>query len=99
MFLGQLLKSVEKKYKKILIKGISFDSRNVKRKDIFFAISGSTTSGKNFIQEAISKGASVIISSKKNGYKDFAVPLILVKDVRKTLSEVCSKFYKKNLKI
>ena len=98
MFLGQLLKSVEKKYKKILIKGISFDSRNVKRKDIFFAISGSTTSGKNFIQEAISKGASVIISSKKNGYKDFAVPLILVKDVRKTLSEVCSKFYKKKPK-
>lgn len=35
MLLGQLLKSVKKKYKRINIKGISFDSRRVKKK-IFF---------------------------------------------------------------
>ena len=45
MQLGQLLKSVGKKYQKIYVEGISFDSRKVKKKDIFFAITGNQTSG------------------------------------------------------
>ena len=95
MFLGQLLKSVNKKQQKIPVLGISFDSRKVKKKDIFFAIEGNRTSGAQFINKAILKGASVIVGSKKTKYKNFQVPLILVKDVRKSLSEACSNFYKK----
>ena len=81
MYLGQLLKSVSKKYQKIDVQGISFDSRKVKKKDIFFAIQGNQTSGIKFINEAISKGASVIISSKKVKYKNDQVPIIVVKNV------------------
>ena len=66
MHLGQLLKSVSKEYQKIYVRGISFDSRKVKKKDIFFAIKGNQTSGIKFVNDAISKGASVIVSSKKN---------------------------------
>ena len=40
MQLGSLFKSVNKNYKKINIKGICFDSRKVKKNDIFFAIEG-----------------------------------------------------------
>ena len=40
MLLGKLLKSVNKEYKKINVKNISFDSRKVKKGDIFFAIEG-----------------------------------------------------------
>jgi len=65
MLLGNLVKSVDKKYKKIPVKGISFDSRKVKKGDIFFAISGSKTSGTKFIKNAISKGASTIITEEK----------------------------------
>ncbi len=36
MLLGNLLRSVKGKNKKITIKGISFDSRQVKDGDIFF---------------------------------------------------------------
>ena len=95
MFLGNLLGFVRKKYRKIPVEGICFDSRKVKKKDIFFAIKGNETSGIKFIDEAISKGASVIVSTKKIKYKDDQIPLVLVKDVRKSLSETCSKFYKK----
>ena len=95
MLLGQLLKSVSKNYQKIYVRGISFDSRKVKKRDIFFAIKGNQTSGIKFINDAISKGASAIISNKKRKYKNCQVPLILVKDVRKSLSEACSNFYKK----
>ena len=95
MLLGQLLKFVGKKYQKIQVRGISFDSRKVKKRDIFFAIKGNKTSGIKFINDAISKGASAIISSKKEKYRNSQIPLILVKNVRKILSEACSNFYKK----
>ena len=68
MHLGRLLKSVSKDYQKIHVREISFDSRKVKKGDIFFAIKGSQTSGIKFINDAISKEASVIISSKKVKY-------------------------------
>ena len=95
MLLSNLLESVRKKYRKISIQGICFDSRKAKKNDIFFAIKGNKTSGTKFIEEAISKGASVIVSAKKIKYKNDHIPLILVKDIRKSLSEACSKFYKK----
>ena len=95
MLLGQLLKSVSKKYQKIQVRGISFDSRKIKKRDIFFAIKGNQASGIKFINEAILKGASVIISDKKIKYKNYPIPQILVKDVRISLSEASSNFYKK----
>ena len=95
MLLGQLLKSVSKKYQKIQIRGISFDSRKIKKRDIFFAIRGNQTSGIKFINDAISKGASAIICDKKEKYNNCQIPLVLVRDVRRSLSEACSNFYKK----
>jgi len=98
MRLGQLLKSASKKYQKIYVRGISFDSRNVKKKDIFFAIKGNQTSGIKFIDDAVSKGASVIVSSKKIKHKKCQIPVVTVKDVRKSLSETCANFYKQKPK-
>ena len=95
MLLGQLLKSVSKNYQKIYVRGISFDSRKVQKRDIFFAIKGNQTSGIKFINDALSKGASAVISSEKVKYKNRQIPLVLVKNVRKSLSEACSNFYKK----
>ena len=95
MLLGQLLKSVRKEYQSIRVRGISFDSRKIKRGDIFFAIKGNKTSGIKFINKAISKGATAIISNKINNTKKYNIPIIVFKDVRKTLSEACSNFYKK----
>ena len=95
MLLGNLLRSVRKEYRKISVEGICFDSRKVKKKDIFFAIRGSQTSGTKFIREAISKEASVIVSNKKVKLRNSSIPILVVKNVRKSLSEACSNFYKK----
>ena len=94
MLLENLIRSLKKKYKKIDIKNICFDSRKIKKKDAFFSIKGKTTSGSNFIEEAISKGASVILSSNKIKNKKYKTPLIFVKDVRKSLAEAASNYYK-----
>jgi len=98
MLLGKLFSLKEKNYKKIPVNGISFDSRKVKKKDIFFAIDGIKTSGSKFIAEALSKGASAVVCEKKDKLQNFNNPMIIVKDVRKSLSETCSKFYKKKPK-
>ena len=36
MLLGKIIKCSDKNYQKISVKGIAFDSRKVKKKDIFF---------------------------------------------------------------
>ena len=95
MQLGSLLKSVNKNYKKIPVKGISFDSRKTKKNDIFFAIKGKKKTGHQFIQSAISKGASVVVSNEIKKNKKSKIFVIRVKNVRKSLSEACSNFYKK----
>ncbi len=98
MLLGNLLKSEASKHKKIPVEGISYDSRNVKKGYIFFAIAGASNSGIKFVNEALSNGASVIVSQKKIKLKNTKTPFLLVRDVRKSLSKACSNFYKKKPK-
>ena len=95
MQLGSLLNSVPKKYRKISVKGICFDSRKIKKNQIFFAIKGKKNSGIKFIKEAESKGASAIVINKKNKLIDTKTKIIRVENVRKSLSEACGKFFKK----
>ncbi len=95
MFLGNLIKSAGENYRKISVKGISFDSRKVKKGDIFFAIEGNKTTGVKYVNDAISKGAVTIISSKRIRLKNSQIPVLLVKDERKSLAEACSNFYRK----
>ena len=94
MKLRSLLKSISKNYKKINVEGICFDSRKTKKNDAFFAIKGNNKSGINFIEDAIFKGASAVIAEQKK-IKDIKIPFIKVPNVRKSLSEACSNFYKK----
>ena len=84
MLLGNLLKFTSSKYREILVGGISFDSRKVKKGDIFFAIKGTHTSGIKFINQALLNGASAIIIDKKIKFKNTKIPFILVRDVRKS---------------
>ena len=67
MLLGNLFYFNNKIHQKKIIKGISFDSRNVKKGDVFFAIEGKKTSGIKFIKEAIQRGASAVVTEKKLG--------------------------------
>ena len=48
------------------IEGISIDSRNIKKNDLFIAIKGENFDGNDFLGQAIDNGASYSLSSKKN---------------------------------
>jgi UDP-N-acetylmuramoyl-L-alanyl-D-glutamate--2,6-diaminopimelate ligase len=66
------------------------DSRDVKAGDLFIAVKGATVDGHQFIDDAIKKGASVIISEQTVELKkDIAV--LLVEDTRKLLGPLAQK--------
>ena len=50
--------------------------------------------GEKFIQDAVKKGASVIVCSKQCKYKNKNVQIIKTNDIRYFLSEISSRFYK-----
>ena len=95
MLLGNLLKSINKKYQKIFVTGIAFDSRKIKKNNIFFAIKGTKKNGNKYIKEAINKGATTIVSNLNFQGKKNRVLYIKTNNSRKLLSEIASKFYKK----
>ena len=94
MLLKNLIKDIPVKKKNIIISGLSTNSKDIKKNYIFFAIKGNKFNGEKFIDDAIDNGAAVIICSKNFKIKNKKVLFIKKKDVRYSLSEISSKFYK-----
>ncbi len=70
---------------------IHYDSRKVIPGSIFIAIEGEKFDGHNFINDAINKGATLIITEKDLTIKD--IKILKVKDARLTLAELSAQFY------
>ena len=94
MLLKNLIKDVSNNKKDIIIRGLSTNSKTVKKNFIFFAIKGNKINGENFIKEAIDKGASVVVCSKSCKINHDKISIIKTNAIRYLLSEICSKFYK-----
>ena len=94
MLLKNLIKNSPQSLRKLKIKGLALNSRDVKKGFIFFAIKGKQSNGENYINEAIENGAIIIICSKRCKFQSTKVKIIKTKKVRKYLSEITSKFYK-----
>ena len=91
MFLKDYYPKLNKKFFKVKFKGISFDSSNVKKDYIFFAIKGNNLDGNKFIKEAINNGSKIIISEiAKEGFVNNTLYL-RNKNPRKLLAEFASK--------
>ena len=65
MLLGKYFHNINKDYKNFYFSGISFDTKNIKKNNIFFAIKGNKFDGNNFISNAINKGSKIIVTEKK----------------------------------
>ena len=79
MLLKNLIKDIPTEKKYIKISGISTNNKDVKKNHIFFAIKGNKNNGEKFINEAIQKGASVIICSKECNIKINNKNVLLIK--------------------
>ncbi|MDR2458078.1 MAG: UDP-N-acetylmuramoyl-L-alanyl-D-glutamate--2,6-diaminopimelate ligase [Clostridiales Family XIII bacterium] len=71
--------------------GISYDSRTVQNGYVFFALPGHSTDGNKYIDEAIKKGASVIVSHSK--VEVGLACLIIAEDIFRFMSTFSAKFY------
>ena len=95
MLLKKLIKNCPLKLRNIEVSGLSSDSRSIKKDELFFALKGSKKNGADFLNTALSKGASAVITANKNTKNPKS---IYVKNVRKSLGFACAKFFSKKPK-
>ncbi|AFS46964.1 UDP-N-acetylmuramyl-tripeptide synthetase/UDP-N-acetylmuramoyl-tripeptide--D-alanyl-D-alanine ligase [alpha proteobacterium HIMB5] len=94
MLLKNYFQNLKKEYSHYTFSNIAFDSSKVKKNYIFFAIKGNMHDGHLYINDAIKKGAKIIIHEKKfNGIKN-GVLFLYSKNVRKKLAEFSFKINK-----
>ncbi len=72
------------------IRNVSIDSRNISGNCLFIAIRGERFDGHDFIDRAVSNGASAVLVERKQLKKlsDLEVPVITVADTVKALGEL-----------
>lgn len=81
------------KGEEVIIKGISYDTRKIRRGDLFVALKGHLLDGHNFIMDAIQKGASAVVCEKMPALSNDNIPFIEVEDSREALSIISSNWY------
>ena len=79
-----LIKAIEGELPEIL-KGWSSDSRKIEKDFLFCVLAGHETDGGQFIQDALQKGANLMLSEKA---LDLPVGQILVTDTRKAIATI-----------
>ena len=82
MLLKNLIRDIPKDKKKIIISGISTNSKKIKKNYIFFAIKGKKFNGEKFIKDAVYKGASVIVCSKSCKIRNSSILIIKTNKIR-----------------
>ncbi len=82
------------------VNGLAWDSRRVKKGDLFFACNGELIHGKQFIQPAVDSGATAIALETDDVAEAVAVserynniPVIAVSGLTKKLGHIASRFY------
>ncbi len=98
MLIKELLEKACIKYDFILnnhyVNSLKDDSRSVNNNDVFFAIKGGQTDGKDFVLNAIERGAKTIIYEGEISKEYHQINYIKVINVKRVLALLCKIFYK-----
>src|SRR5450755_4620666 len=73
------------------VESIAYDSRRVQRNGLFVALRGEKTDGHQFLEQAIERGASVIVTEREE--KQPRVTGLVVDDTRSALADLAAAFY------
>lgn len=82
----------------VAVANVQYDSRRVRRGDIFVAMRGGTADGNRFIDAAISAGAAAIITDSRDTFdalrrKQLSIGLAFVEHGRRALAEASSAIF------
>ena len=94
MLIGDYFKNLKHEHKKHFFTGISFNSSEIEKNNIFFAIKGNKFNGSKFIKKAIANGAKTIVSEKKFEGKKKNILYINSENVRKSLAKISYQIFK-----
>ncbi len=76
----------------ITVKGLTFRSQDVQAGFVFFALKGANVDGNAFIEDAIKRGACMVVSAQPAA-QDYGVPFLLSKDIDKDMADAAYEFY------
>ena len=74
------------------IRGLAYDSRQVKPGDVFIALKGLKAAGADFATEAIGRGAVAVVAERPADAAT-AVPWVIVPDARTTMAALAAELY------
>ncbi len=96
MILKDILKNVDYELVSgnidVSVKEIKYNSKNVSKGDMFFALTGFMVDGHKYISDAVEKGASVIVIEKEISDSYDNVTVVRVNNSRRSLA-TCSRNY------
>tara|TARA_B100001057_G_scaffold45948_1_gene40988 strand:- start:4358 stop:5782 length:1425 start_codon:yes stop_codon:yes gene_type:complete len=77
----------------IFISGLTCSSRLIKKDQCFIALQGLRSHGLDYIDEAISNGASCVLHNKENYNKQHKIPCFFIEDLFEKQKKICLNFY------
>ena len=80
----------------VMVTGLSQDSRHVNQGDVFFACKGEKTDGRQYVDEAIGRGAVAIVSQSKDNtvtVSHHGVPVIQLPSLQDKIGIIAARFY------
>ncbi|WP_254474367.1 UDP-N-acetylmuramoyl-L-alanyl-D-glutamate--2,6-diaminopimelate ligase [Bartonella sp. B1098] len=83
----------DQKLSSMEITGISADSRQVLPGYVFVAVQGKQGDGRDYINDAIKRGARAIVMDCEAVLEDLSVPILRVSNVRHSLALAAARFY------
>jgi len=77
-----------------VIRGLSYDSRQVTAGDLFFALPGADVDGHDFAHQALTRGAAALVVERVPADVDVSrCPVVVVRDSRRALAPISSSFF------
>ena len=74
------------------VRGVAYDSRQVRPGDVFVALKGLKTAGADFAADAIRQGAVAVVADRPADAAP-SVPWVVVEDARAAMASIAAEFY------
>ncbi len=78
----------------VAIRDLVLDSRKVTAGDLFLALPGLSSDGRQYIEQAVAAGACAVLAETGNALPATTVPLVAVTNLKDQLSGLVSRFYR-----
>jgi UDP-N-acetylmuramoyl-L-alanyl-D-glutamate--2,6-diaminopimelate ligase len=76
-----------------VVEGLAYDSRRVQRNGLFVALRGEKVDGHQFVEQAVEKGASVIVTEHE--VQSPRATCVVVENTRSALADLAGTFYER----